>query len=133
MKDKGFSLIELLIAIAIVGILAGVAYPSYMQHLLTSKRSEAQSALIAIANRQEMYYLDNHEYATNLKEQLGLSANPFITENGYYSLSTSSAKATADFTLTATAISSQAADTDCAVLTINQNLKKTATSSGCWH
>lgn len=130
---KGFSLIELLITIAIVGILAGVAYPSYTQHLLTSKRSEAKLALIEIANRQEMYYLDNHSYATNLKTQLGLNANPFITENGYYSISSNSAKATVDFTLTATAISNQVADADCAILSINQNLGKTATSSGCWN
>jgi len=133
MKHKGFTLIELLIAIAIVGILAGVAYPSYTQYLLESRRIEAQSILIEIANRQEMYYLDNHSYATNLNTQLGLNANPFITENGYYSVGSSSAKATVDFSLTATAISNQAADTDCAILSINQNLGKTATSSGCWN
>jgi type IV pilus assembly protein PilE len=132
MKGRGFTLIELLIVIAIIGILAGVAYPSYMQYVLTSKRSEAQSILLDIANRQEMYYLDHHKYAQDLKTDLGLSADPFITENGYYSISTSSAVAAADFTLTATAISTQAADSDCAKLEVNQNLEKTATSSGCW-
>ena len=132
MKNKGFTLLELLIVIAIIGILAGVAYPSYMQYLLKSKRSEAQSILIELANRQEMYYLDHHQYAADLKTELGLSANPFITENGYYSVSSSSATATVDFTLTATAINTQAADTDCAKLGINQNLEKTATSSSCW-
>jgi type IV pilus assembly protein PilE len=132
MKNSGFTLTELLIAIAIVGILAGVAYPSYMNYLLVSKRSEAQSALTDIANRQEMYYLDHHKYAANLQTDLGLSANPFITDNGYYSITTSSATATADFTLTATAISTQAADSDCATLQINQNSQRTATASNCW-
>lgn len=132
MKNRGFTLIELLVTIAIIGTLSGVAYPSYINYLLTSKRSEAQSALFVIANRQEMYYLDNNHYATDLQSELGLDADPFITEHGYYSVTTSSAVATADFTLTATAINTQAADSDCAKLEINQNLKKTATSSGCW-
>lgn len=138
MKKNGFTLIELLIAIAIIGILAGVAYPSYMQHVLKSKRSEAQSALMDLANRQENYYLDHRKYALNLNTELGLSGNPFITDNGYYSIATSSAAATADFTLTATAISTQAADTDCATLTINQDLTRKAFNSagalntGCW-
>ena len=130
MKNSGFTLIELLVAIAIIAILAAVAYPSYMNYLLVAKRSEAQSALSDIANRQEMYYLDHHQYATNLQTDLGLSANPFITENGYYAITTSSALVTADFTLTATAISTQAADSDCATLQINQNLQRTA--SHCW-
>ena len=124
MKNKGFTLIELLVVIAIIGILAGVAYPSYVQYALKSKRTEAQSALVELANRQEMYYLDHHKYATDLKTELGLSANPFITENKYYSIATSSASATVDFTLTATAINTQAADTDCAKLSINQELAK---------
>lgn len=138
MKRNGFTLIELLIVIAIVGILAGVAYPSYMQHILKSKRTEAQTALLDIANRQEMYYLDHHTYATDLNSQLGLGADPYITENSYYSIQTSSAKATVGFTLTATAADTQAADTDCAKLSITQDLEKTAQNSAgstvtdCW-
>lgn len=132
MKSKGFTLIELLIVIAIIGILAGIAYPSYANYVLTSKRSEARATLLDLVNRQEMYYLDQHKYALNLQTELGLSGNPLITENGYYSISTSSTTATIDFTLTATAISTQVADSDCATLKVNQNLEKTATTSGCW-
>lgn len=132
MNKNGYTLVELLIAIAIIGILAGVAYPSYMNYVLVAKRSEAQSALMDMASRQEMYYLDHYQYALSLDTDLGLSEDPFITENGYYSISTSSAVATGDFTLTATAISTQAADTDCAELAINQDLLKTATSANCW-
>lgn len=134
MIKSGFTLVEMLIVIAIVAILAGIAYPSYMQYVLKSKRTEAQSTLIDIANRQEMYYLDHHQYATNLSTDLGFSANPFITENGYYRIETSSAKATADFTLTATAISTQAADSECATLSITHNSTKSSSSGSdaCW-
>lgn len=139
MKKSGFTLIELLIVIAILAILAAVAYPSYMQHVLKSKRSEAQSTLIELANRQEMYYLDHHEYAANLNTDLGLVPNPFMTENGYYSIATSSAKVTVDFTLTAIVAGTQAADIDCKKLIITQDGEKTAENSagtvvtGCWN
>lgn len=137
-KKQGFTLIELLIAVAIVGILAGIAYPTYATHTLKVKRSEAQSILLSLANKQEMYYLDHHTYANNLATQLGLNANPFITENAYYSISTSSVIGTADFTLQATAINSQANDEECTKLTITHELAKSGlTQSGdvvnnCW-
>ena len=57
-KHAGITLIELMIAVAIVAILAGVAYPSYMQYVLTSHRTEGTSALVRIANLEERYYLD---------------------------------------------------------------------------
>ena len=101
-----------------------------------TRRTEAQSALIELANRQEMYYLDHHVYAENLDTDLGMGANPFITENRYYSIETSSAISTAvDFTLTATAISPQDADTDCATLSITHDHEKSATNANgtnCW-
>ncbi len=134
MKINGFTLVELLVTIAIVGILVGVAYPSYVSYVQDTRRSEAQAALIDLANRQEMYYLDHHKYAANLKDDLGKDADPFITENGYYSIETSSAiKTTVDFILTATPINQQAGDTDCAFLAITNELTKTATNTNCWN
>jgi len=136
MKNNGFTLIELLVTIIIIGILSAVAYPSYLSHVQKTRRTEAQAKLVEIANRQEMYYLDHHVYATNLDSDLGMGANPFITENGYYSIATSSAVSTAvGFTLTATAINAQAADSDCATLGITHEHEKIATNangSNCW-
>lgn len=135
MKKSGFTLIELLVTIAIIGILSTIAYPSYLSHVQKTRRAEAQSALVEFANRQEMYYLDHHVYATDFSE-LGMSVNPFITENGYYSIESSSASSTAvGFTLTATAIDAQAVDSDCATLSITQDHTKTATNANgtnCW-
>jgi len=136
MKKNGFTLIELLVTIAVIGILSSVAYPSYLSYAQKARRAEAQSTLIDLANRQEMYYLDHHVYATNLDTDLGMGANPLITENGYYSIQTNSAISTAvGFTLTATAIASQANDSDCATLSITQNHNKSATNANatnCW-
>jgi len=137
MQKNGFTLIELMVTVAIVGILGAVAYPSYLSYVQQTRRTEAQAKLIDLATRQEMYYLDHHVYATNLDTDLNMGADPFITENGYYAITTSSAVSTAfGFTLTATAIDTQAADSDCATLTITQDLTKDATNANgenCWN
>ncbi|WP_028864177.1 type IV pilin protein [Psychromonas aquimarina] len=136
MKKNGFTLIELLVTIAILGILVGVAYPSYVSYVQDSRRSEAQAKLIDLANRQEMYYLDHHKYASGLNALLGDGPDKLLTENKYYEIETSSSKATVDFTLTATPKNQQAGDTDCAFLAINHELTKTATNANgtnCWN
>ena len=61
--QKGFTLIEMLIAVAIVGILAAIALPSYQQHVIRSNRSAAQSQMMDIANREQQYLLANRAYA----------------------------------------------------------------------
>jgi type IV pilus assembly protein PilE len=62
----GFSLIELMVAVAIVGLLAAIAYPSYQSYLVRNNRAAAQSALMDIAQRQQQYLLDARAYAANL-------------------------------------------------------------------
>ena len=61
-QDRGLSLIELVIALAIVAILAGIAYPSYQQHNVRSHRSAAQQFMLNVANREEEYFLSNRQY-----------------------------------------------------------------------
>lgn len=62
-NQKGFTLIEMLIAVAIVGILAAIALPSYQQHVIRSNRSAAQSQMMEIANREQQFLLSNRTYA----------------------------------------------------------------------
>ncbi len=62
-NQKGFTLIEMMIAVAIVGILAAIALPSYQQHVIRSHRSAAQSEMMDIANREQQYLLANRAYA----------------------------------------------------------------------
>ena len=128
-KAVGFTLIEVMITVVILGILAAIAYPSYTQYIAKSTRSEAHAALMRLANLQEQYYLDNRTYATDMTK-LGLSANPFITENGHYSIASSG---TGSFTLTATAQGVQASrDSKCKTLTLTDAGVKGGTSAECW-
>ncbi len=61
----GFTLIELMITVAIVAILASVAYPSYQQYVIRSNRSEMEQFMLDVANREEEFLLNNRSY-TNL-------------------------------------------------------------------
>ncbi len=79
-KDQcGFTLIELMVVIAIVGVLVVVAYPSYTDYIVRTKRAAAKAFLMTLAGRQEQFFLDNKRYAIDLNE-LGYG-NAFVTIN----------------------------------------------------
>lgn len=125
---QGFTLIEVMIAVVIVGILAAIAYPSYIDYIIKSGRSEGVAAVMNVANLQEQYYLDNRAYTTDMTK-LGLPANPFVTEHGYYSVASAG---TSSFTITATAKGNQASrDSTCATITMTSAGVK-GPSAECW-
>ncbi len=131
-KNLGFTLIELLIAVAIIGILAGVAYPSYTDFITRSNRAEAQRELMRLANLQEQLFIDTRTYTIDMTE-LGMAADPYITETGNYSIDAVIANAGTTFVLTATAKSSQATnDTDCTTITVNEVGQQDGEHDFCW-
>ena len=132
-KTSGFSLIELMIVVAIIGILAGIGIPAYQNHMLKAHRADAQTVLLDLAARQERFIAQNPAgYATDISGSgvNGLNLGRTTSREGYYDL-TVAANATS-YLLTATATGGQANDTDCATITFSSAGVKSGTTRDCW-
>lgn len=124
---RGVTLIELMITVAVVSILAAVAYPSYRNQTLRAHRAEAKAALLQIQVAEEKWFLQNNAYTSSLTNLQSVSP----TVNGYYTVSVTVGNPATTYTATAAATSTQNADTSCLTFTINETGTRTPTT-GCW-
>lgn len=128
-KTSGFSLVELMVSVAIIGIISAVAYPSYVDYIAESTRSDGLGAVMRVANLQEQFYLDNRQYTADMT-QLNLGADPFVTEQGDYSVDTTVA-ADGSMTVIASALGTQATrDSECNVMKLTSEGVKSPAE--CW-
>ncbi len=116
-RNRGFTLIEMLITVTILIILAAVAIPNYRGHVLRSNRSDAMAALMRIAAAQEKFYLQNNTYTNTLGTD-GLNIET-TSANEHFNLTVRDADL-AGFVAEATATGKQTADEKCAFFSIDQ-------------
>lgn len=143
-SNSGFTLIELMIVVAIVAILLALAFPSYSEFVRKGNRSIARTHLLDIANRQQEFFLNNKTYAASLADLGFTAASMGISSKGeevaagagnsVYAFSITSAGANA-YALSAAPQNSQTQDTKCGTFSLNSNGTKAATGSlgiECW-
>lgn len=121
-KQRGFTLLELMIVVAVIGILASIALPNYQEYLKKARRSAAQSHMMDIAQRQQQYLIDARSYATTLSD---LNVETPSDVSTYYTIDIAASDGPPpSFTVTATPQSGtpQAGD---ATLTIDNTGTKT--------
>ena len=126
--DRGFTLIELMIVLAVVGLLTAISYPVYRQHIIRGNREAAKTELVEIAAQQEKIYLNSDAYTSNLTTAYtgtsagGLGRTTGKTSNGKYTLSI--ATAAQSYTVTATPVSTTVQASD-GTLTVSSNGNRT--------
>jgi len=144
---RGFSLIEVLITVAIISVLAAIAIPSYQYSIMKSRRADAKVALSELAQAQERFYTDRRTYALNLGSTTSadtIRCQSFckiegalaVSPDGYYVLTIAprgGGTIVTGFILTATARGiQQEKDTDCQFFTLDSINNKGATNDNCW-
>lgn len=142
---RGFTLIELMITVAVVGILAAIAYPSYQNSVTKSRRAEGKSLVLDAAAREERFFAQYNSYTGTVVgasgctgSACGLNYSSTNSANGYYVLTVPANSATT-YTLTATAAGTQLAnDKNCKTFSIDNLGVKTSTNNAdaattdCW-
>lgn len=109
MKDaKGFTLIELMIVVAVIGILAGIALPQYQQYVIRGNRTAAEAFMMDVVNREKQYLLDARSYAidggTTALAQLTMAPPPAVSKYYTFTVTVPVASTVPTFTITATPI-----------------------------
>lgn len=138
----GFTLAELMITLVIAALLLAVAVPSYQAQVQKSRRTEARSALMDLAGREERWFTSNNAYS-NAPADLGYASFTPVG-SGYYNVAITVVAANpanvpptqAGYTITATPVGIQATDTICASFKVDQTGTQSSTGTGtqatCW-
>jgi type IV pilus assembly protein PilE len=126
--QKGFSLIELMVAVVVLGLLVAIALPSYQQYILRSWRATASACVLTLAQNME------RQFTVNMTYLAAAPVNGCTTENGMaarYTIGLAAAATANAYSIQAVPQAAQAADT-CGTMSINQTGTRTGAVANCW-
>jgi type IV pilus assembly protein PilE len=148
-QARGFTLIELMIVVALIAILAAIAYPSYEDYVMRATRTEAKNRLMQVASEQEKFFSTFNRYAGSIDgarttdpatSGLNISAStqdlvggsPDPDDQAYYTIAVALTNGNLGYTLTATPVGSQQTRDRCGEMTLDHLGNKAAAIDGCW-
>lgn len=130
-RTPGFTLVEMIIVVAIVAILVAVALPSYRDYVRKSRRAEAQAYLMSVAGRQTQFLVDTRSYAATLAT-INIAQPPNVAASYNVTLAAAGGPPPTFLLTAAPKPGTDQVSERCGTLTIDQTGAKTASVTGCW-
>jgi type IV pilus assembly protein PilE len=139
-RHRGFTLVEMMVTVVVAAILFAIAIPTYTGQMQRSRRTDAKSALLDLAGREERFLSVSSAYTTTATQLGYAAAFPQSVGNGYYTINVAlTVGPPAGFVATATVAGSQTKDTVCTTMTVDQfgqhqskDSSSVDSSTTCW-
>jgi len=146
LKQRGVTLMEIMIVLAILGAIAAFALPSYQQYNKRANRSQASQIMLTIQNREEAYMLDARSYSCNLgsgglniiqdgftcTNDTGACPNTSKCTNNFYNVTVATTSGPPGYTITATPISGSYQESDGNLTLTNTGIRSRSAGDGKW-